>query len=116
MIEIALAVEEEFGIDLPDSEVGFVRTPADLIDLVCGLLATPGRPSCLSQQAFYRLRKGLMEVLGVSREQVRLETRLADLAPVDDCRPWWLRCIRPRRPCARAFRRAMPSCPPMVSL
>ena len=91
MVEIALAIEEEFGIDLPDSEVGFVRTPADLIDLVCGLLATPGRPRCLSQQAFYRLRKGLVETMGVARGDIRPDTRLADLAPGRNVRDWWTR-------------------------
>lgn len=28
-VEIALAVEEEFGTDVPDSEMEFVRTPGD---------------------------------------------------------------------------------------
>jgi acyl carrier protein len=99
MIEIALAVEEEFGIDLPDSELGFIRTPADLIDLICGLLATQGRPRCLSQQAFYRLRKGLVETTGVTRGDIRPDSRLAELAPGRNVRDWWTRlqnCIGAR--------------------
>lgn len=64
MVEIALAVEEEFGINVPDSEMGLVHTPGHLIDLICRPLSIIDRPHCLSQQAFYRLRKGLIEDLG----------------------------------------------------
>jgi acyl carrier protein len=90
-VELVIRVENTFGIELPENELEQIKTPRDLIELVCHRLDLSDGPQCQSQQAFYRLRKGLMEVLGVSRDQVRLETRLADLAPVDDCRPWWLR-------------------------
>lgn len=91
MVEIALAVEEEFGIDVPDSEMGIVETPGDLIELVCRLLTITDRPRCLTQQAFYRLRKGLVEASGVARADIRPDTRLADLAPGRNCRRWWIR-------------------------
>ena len=90
-VELVMRTEKAFGIELPDSEMEKVRTPRDLIEQVCRRLELDLGPQCQSQQAFHRLRKGLMEVLGVPREQIRLETPLADLAPVDDCRPWWPR-------------------------
>ena len=90
-VELVIRVENTFGIELPEKVLEQIKTPRDLIEQVCHRLDLSGGPQCQSQQAFYRLRKGLMEVLGVSRDQVRLETRLADLAPLDDCRPWWLR-------------------------
>lgn len=90
-VEMIMALEEEFGIDFSDSESERLRTPRDVIEAICLRLRLSEKPLCHSQQAFHRLRRGLMEVLGVKRQDIRPETHLMELAPGPDCRPWWNR-------------------------
>lgn len=74
-VEIVLRVEETFGVDLPDDELGSVRTVGDLHELL--LRKLDGGYACLSSRAFYRVRKALVDVLGVKRNSVRPSSELA---------------------------------------
>src|ERR1700677_3880962 len=76
-VEIVLRVEETFGVDLPDDELGSVATVGDLYKLVLSRL--DGSYACLSSRAFYRVRKSMVEVLGVSRRSIRPSTKLQPL-------------------------------------
>lgn len=91
IVEIALALEEEFGIDVSEAEYAYAYTPGALIEVLCRKLPMTDQPSCQSQQSFHRLRKGLVSVLGIPREKIRLDTRLADLAPNPNSSVWWSR-------------------------
>lgn len=76
-VEIVLRVEETFGVDLPDDELGSVATVGDLYRLLLSRL--DGSYACLSSRAFYRVRKSMVEVLGVSRRSIRPSTELEAL-------------------------------------
>ncbi|MHB9006269.1 MAG: hypothetical protein ACYDC1_05010 [Limisphaerales bacterium] len=67
-----MAIEEGFGVTIADAEAEACLTPAAVIDLVLGKLRASDERVCVSQRAFYLLRKGLTRTLGVSRRKVDL--------------------------------------------
>ena len=62
-VEIVLRVEKTFGVDLPDAELESAATVGDLYKLLLSKL--DGSYACLSSRAFYRVRRSMVEVLGV---------------------------------------------------
>lgn len=88
-VELVMAVEEDFDITLSDAEASQCRTPGDLIEVVCRLVGQVEHPTCRSQRAFHRLRKALGSVLGIPRDEVRLDSRLDALLPDRDRRERW---------------------------
>ena len=109
-VELVMAFEEAFGIDIPDAVASEMITPRQTIDYVESRLATVPADHCLTQQIFYRLRRGLRNESGAGlslspttkvheiaekREWPGLWTRIREAAgalswPV--CFPWkgWL--------------------------
>jgi acyl carrier protein len=71
-VELVMSIEEGFGITIADAEAEACVTPAAVIDLVFGKLRASDERVCISQRAFYLLRKGLTQTLGVSRRKVDL--------------------------------------------
>jgi acyl carrier protein len=81
-VEIVMAVEQVFDIEITDTEAGQIRTPGDLIALVWAKVASgPTETACLTQRGFNRVRAVLRRRLGVERREVRPETPLAPLLP-----------------------------------
>ena len=89
-VELVMAVEEEFGLEISDADAEKLRTPRDLIDVVCTKMADvkPGGV-CQSQHAFYKLRRALCTQTGQPRKTITPATRLADLLPADMRNPAW---------------------------
>ena len=83
LVELVLAVEERFGIDVPDEVVGRLRTCGDYLEFVIRALETrrcvAGR--CVTPVVFGEVRRHLMTIAGARRSAIRLQTRLADLLP-----------------------------------
>lgn len=79
-IELIMAIEEAFGVTIEDSEVETLVTPAAVIDLVFGKLRTSDERVCVTQRAFYLIRKGLIRTLGVSRRSVTIHSEIRLLA------------------------------------
>jgi acyl carrier protein len=73
-VELVMALEERFGVTLTDTEAEACSTPKAVIDLVFGKLKTSDERVCASQRAFYLLRKGVAQVLGVPRQGIVLDT------------------------------------------
>lgn len=89
-VEIVLAVEETFGISIPDREAATLITPARLIAHVQQAVESkPVLRPCLSQRAFHRIRAHLCEVTRLPSKEIRLETRIDCLFPKDDRRQRW---------------------------
>ena len=62
IVEYVTAVEEFFDVRMPDAELREVRTPRDLAEVVQRQL--PSKPTsygCLSQRAFYRVRRAVVD-------------------------------------------------------
>ena len=88
-VELLLHVEESFGIVITDEEAGSMHKVQDLYRCVIARLERlPGRAG-LSSHVFYRLRRALMERLGVARRAVRPDTPMESLLPAKDRRKAW---------------------------
>lgn len=79
-VELVMAVEEEFGCDIDDAAAEKMRTPRDMIDYVCATLRA-AHDGCASQQAFYRVRRVLMELTGRPRREISPATPIEELFP-----------------------------------
>ncbi len=87
-VEIVMAVEQTFGISIPNRDAEKMLTPAHLISYVQQAVSSkPIQQPCLTQRAFHRVRASLCEVTEFPRREIRLETRIDHLFPEDD-RPW----------------------------
>ena len=76
-VEIIMAIEEAFGIDIPDSALSKTTTPAILIAYVQNAVESRSdRRSCISQRAFHRVRASIMKVTGVGRSEITLNTNI----------------------------------------
>ena len=81
-VELVIAVEEAFGIAIPDAEAAAMVTPAHLISHVQRAVgSTQDWRACISLRAFHRVRASLMRSIGVSRSEVALQTRISALFP-----------------------------------
>jgi acyl carrier protein len=81
-VELVMAIEEEFGIQVPDEDAQNIGTPGQFADYVMARVRTDGSKNnavCLSQNSFYILRSALMRVFGVPRNQIRPDTPLRDI-------------------------------------
>ena len=89
-VELVMAWEESFGISIPDAEAAVTRTPRMATELICREVAAVERPGiCLSQRAFYRLRRSFQHVLACPRSSLLPQTRVVDLVPPKDRRQIW---------------------------
>lgn len=90
-VELVMAVEERFGIEIKDEEAEKLRTPALLTDFVVAKTKAQKSDYCATQRAFYRLRRAAMETFQVHRNQVRTDTRLEELFHKASRRELWER-------------------------
>lgn len=82
-LELILAWEEAFGIELDDDEATNIQTPQNAIDLIAAKVgATDGYPGiCPVVRTFHRVRQAFQKVVGLQRRQIRLNSDLRDLLP-----------------------------------
>jgi len=83
LVEYVMAVEEAFGISIPEEDTAQVRTARDLVDYLLPRITTFADPlACSTQRTFLALRRGIMDVMNVPRQRIRPETRWNDLLPM----------------------------------
>ena len=82
-VELVMALEEAFGIAIPNSRVADCRTPGMMADVIWSMVGQTDDDACRSQQAFYLLRRALMRHTKLTRGQITLDTRLRDLGGAD---------------------------------
>jgi hypothetical protein len=78
-VEFVLAVEDAFGLAIPNQDAARLLTPGDVVDYLERRLPKGSPLPCLEQRAFYRLRRACGQVLERSRESVQPETLWTDL-------------------------------------
>jgi hypothetical protein len=86
---MVMAVEEKFGITIPDGEAKKIGNMGQLYDFVHARVARGQAQVCVTSAAFYRLRRALGEVCGVPRQNVRPAAHLEQLVPLHDRRRYW---------------------------
>jgi hypothetical protein len=87
-VEFVMAVEEAFGLAIPDKDAHGLTTPGHLVTYLERRLVA-GQGACLEQRAFHALRRAGMAVLGLPRARLRPETRWDDVLPVEKRRRAW---------------------------
>ena len=88
-VELVMALEESFGVELKDEEVVKTVTPRMVGDLIFAKLSTTDEKTCQTQRAFYVLRRGMMTPLGLQRTQVNLDAPIRSLMPRHKERELW---------------------------
>lgn len=104
-VEIVISCEEEFGVELTDSEVETFLTPRDMIECIWRKIRgreTGDSTACRTQAAFYRLRRAIVTAWEVPRDSVKPDTAVAGLLgnrkPADAWRKLGLELGREVRP------------------
>lgn len=92
MVELIMAAEDEFQVELLDADFSTVNTAGDLHRQILVLLdmsqpAEDGACPCIAP--FLDVRRVLMETVGAVRSAVRPSTALNDLLPVASRRNHW---------------------------
>jgi hypothetical protein len=82
-VEMIMAWEKAFDIQLSDAEVFGLRTPRQAIDLIAIKVGVSDQELgvLLGLRAYYRLRQAFVTVLKVPRDRVRLNSQLRILLP-----------------------------------
>jgi hypothetical protein len=93
-VYIIVETEDLFGIEITNDEARFCRTPDDLIGLVEAKIATSTPDQCLSQKAFYGIRRGLRELVPALTTDPRLDTSLTDVTSKERWPDLWERLRR----------------------
>lgn len=84
-----MRTEETFGIEIPDNIAARILTPAALIDFVAANVLLKPTNECLSQQLFYRLRRGFRSQLKALTSPFDLDTPLKEILPKDQWPRVW---------------------------
>jgi acyl carrier protein len=88
-VEFVMAIEEAFQIAIPDSDAERIATPRQVVDYVLQRLGEAEQRACLEQRGFYRLRRAVTRVFGVTRADVVPGTRWEDILPARQRRHNW---------------------------
>lgn len=99
VVDMVMAVEEEFDLPIPGDDWWMFRTVGDLADYI--VRNRPRGGICPNLVAFVRVRRGLIKVCGAQRSAIHPKSGLADLFPPPLRRQLWsalnreLSCLLP---------------------
>jgi acyl carrier protein len=80
-IELIITLEKTFGITMSDKEAFALVTPKDAVELIASKVKNIQDTHCLNQPAFYFLRKIAIESCGMTREELKTSSNIAELVP-----------------------------------
>ena len=84
-----MAIEEEFGIDIPDKHAEGIVTVGMMYDYLKARISETPTQTCLTQRLFYKLRRALLTNFRLNRRDIRPETKLSDLMSTDEIEEGW---------------------------
>jgi len=88
-VEMVIAIEEEFGIDIPDEVAGQFATVGDLYNYLKKELKSTPPAQCITQRMFYRVRRALVENYDIQKQSVTLDSCLKNLVPEGELKEAW---------------------------
>jgi acyl carrier protein len=88
-VELIIAIEEEFGIEIPNRDAEKMTTVGEAYQFIRIKLSGRTPAECLSQRLFYKLRKSLIKVLGLRRHEIYPDTRLGEIMDLQDLEEGW---------------------------
>ena len=87
-VELVMAFEEAFALEIPDAAAEKMLTPGVVVDFVYRTRGSKTKAPCLTRRAFHQLRRRLMGE-GHERAEIRLEARLSAFFPsAGRCEKW----------------------------
>lgn len=90
-VEIVMAVEDHFGIMIPNAEAARIRTVGDLVSLIQGRINAAHEARCPALPAFLKLRTTLREMKNNGTLRIRPRQRIVDVLNAPDRRELWRR-------------------------
>jgi len=87
-VELALAVEIEFGIAIPDAKLEKIMTPRDYVQYIIEEHKRQYEKGNTYQKGFYKLRRILIEELGLKREDIKPYSKLELLLKQNIRKSW----------------------------
>jgi hypothetical protein len=87
-VELVMAFEEAFGIDIPNATAERLATPRHVVDYLCTVLAAAPSGPCATQRTFFRLRCALRSAVE-GAPPLRTRTRIRDIATRGHWRAAW---------------------------
>src|SRR4030095_1882049 len=88
-VELVIRFEDAFGISIPDEVAASLTTPREVTDYIVTRVAVSDETACLSQQAFYFLRREFSKRLQIPRSVFRPEVSLQTLIPKQNRKLVW---------------------------
>jgi hypothetical protein len=88
-VELIMAVEEKFGINISDEEAQNVLTVGDMKRLVRAKLDIVDDRTCLTQRAFHLIRTKAIAEFGLPRRNLRPDAYLENVIPQNNRRETW---------------------------
>lgn len=89
-VELILAFEESFDIEISDRDAQKLETPRQVIDYICDQVPLSSADSiCLSQRTFHKIRADLIETSQVHRKKIRPDTKICDIFPKEHRKQQW---------------------------
>ena len=84
LVELIIRIEDTFGVQIPDRVAGGLTTPRKVTDFILSEVEeSKDSLSCLSQKAFYSLRREFIQQLSLPRRQFVPEAKLKEILPDD---------------------------------
>ena len=74
-VMIVISVEDSFGIKISDAEAASLRTPDQLAAFVAERVQALPDDFCITQQTYYRLRRGFRRAIPALAADLRLDAR-----------------------------------------
>jgi hypothetical protein len=79
--DILEVIEESFNIKFSDGELKHIRTFGELCNHIVSKVELTDTDDCTTQQAFYRLRDAITQIITIEKDQLKTDTRLSVLFP-----------------------------------
>lgn len=90
LVELTIRVEETFGVEIPDRVAAELTTPRKVTNFILSQVEESKHPlSCLSQRAFYSLRREFIQQLSLERRQFVLDAKLKEILPAESRDKVW---------------------------
>jgi len=90
-VELVMAIEEKFGITIPDEEACSIYTVGEMHQSVMNKVKMSNTSSCMTQRAFHLLRRNVLSQFGISRSSFTPNTELEAVIPKAERREQWLK-------------------------
>jgi hypothetical protein len=85
-LELILAVEDEFGIWIPEERAQEMETVRDFYDYILDTLISTRPGVCPSMFVFYRMRRALAQSLGIDRRSITPDSDFREVLGDEDAR------------------------------